>query len=169
MTRIAYVSPGATSTAMTPVPAYDGRGAGPWANTDSVRGQPGTLGVPAGLPDFGKDGLQVNGHSVRGWGGGYNQGSGTMTGAWYPSLYWLSRLDGSTLTVTGQGPSVYSDNQMPVPAGNPLGRAAVLARPPIFLGQRQVYQPEGSKGPKFPSFSRIAEKLGYVGPGEYGG
>lgn len=167
--RIAYVSPGATSTAMTPVPAHDGRGCGPWSNSANVNGQPGTMAVPAGLAEFGRDGHQVNGLSLRGGGAGYSQGSNTMPGAWYPSLYWLQRLDGSTLTVTGQGPSVYSDNQMPVPAANPLGRAAVLARPPVFLGQRQVYQPPGSKGPAFPSWSKLAEKIGYVGPGGYGG
>lgn len=168
--RVAYTCPGATSTAHTPVPALDGRGCGPWQNTGNVHGQPGTQAVPAGLPDFGDAGLTVNGQSVRGWGGGYAQGSGTMRmRAWFPPLYFLARLDGSTLTVPGQGPSVYSDNQMPVPAADPVGRAAVLARPPLFLGQGQVYGPGGSKGPGFPSWSAIAEKIGYTGPGGYGG
>ena len=170
MPRIAYLAPGATSTAMTPVPALDGRGFGPWSGKSQVEGQPGTMGVPAGLPDFGDAGLVVNGASVRGGGGGYAQGSGTMrSGAWYPSLYWLRHLDGSTLTNPGQGPSVYSDNQMPVPAADPMGRAAVLARPPVFLGQQQVYNPPGSKGPRFPGWARLARKTGYVGPGSYGG
>ena len=170
MPRIAYLAPGATSTAMTPVPASDGRGFGPWSGKAAVEGQPGTMGVPAGLPDFGDAGLTVNGISVRGGGAGYAQGSGTMkSGAWYPSLYWLRGLDGSTLTTPGQGPSVYSDNQMPVPAADPTGRAAVLARPPVFLGQADVYQPAGSKGPRFPSWTRLAQRTGYVGPGSYGG
>lgn len=170
MPRIAYASPGATSMAFTPVPASDGRGLGPWENTGAVSGQPGTMGVPAGLPDFGDGGLAVNGLSVRGGGAGYAQGSGTMkSGAWYPSLYWLRRLTGTTLNVPGQGPSIYSDNQMPVPAASPLGRAAVLARPPSFLGQGQIRQPPGSKGPRWPSWAKIAEKTGYTGPGSYGG
>lgn len=170
MPRIAYTVPGATCTALTPVPALDGRGCGPWSGTAAVEGQPGTMGVPAGLPDFGHAGLTANGASIRGGGAGYAQGSGTMkSGAWYPSLYWLRGLDGSTLTVPGQGPSVYSDNQMPVPAADPLGRAAVLARPPVFLGQAAVDNPPGSKGPKFPGWSKLAAATGYVGPGNYGG
>lgn len=170
MPRIAYAAPGATSMAFTPVPAYDGRGCGPWDNTSAVAGQPGTMGVPAGTPDFGEAGLTVNGLPVRGWGAGYNQGSGTMrSGAWYPSLYWLRRLTGATHTVPGQGLAIWSDNQMPVPAANPLGRAAIMARPPLFLGQRQILNPPGSKGPKFPAWNTIAEKIGYTGPGGYGG
>src|SRR5256885_8686450 len=152
MPRIGYVTPGATSSAFAPMPAYDGRGAGPWQVSDAINGQPGTMGVPSGLPEFGDAGLVVNGLSVRGGGGGYAQGSGTMRGkAWYPSLYWQARLTGSTLTVPGQGVSVYSDNQMPVPAADPTGRAAVLATAPRFLGQAQVQQPRG-RGPKWPGW-----------------
>ena len=152
MPRIAYRCPGATSMAFTPVPAADGRGCGPWSNTAAVAGQPGTMGVPAGLPEFGESGLQANGTRIRGAGAGYAQGSSTMPGAWYPSLYWQRQLAGFTLNVPGQGPSVYSDNQMPVPAALPYGRAAVLARPPTFLGNQQVAQPAGSKGPAWPSW-----------------
>lgn len=171
MPRVAYKSPGATCSAHTPIPAYDGRGCGPWSNTGNVEGQPGTLGVPCGLPDFGAGGLAVNGVSVRGGGAGYAQGSGTMPLAWYPQLYWLRRLDGFTLGTAGQGPSVYSDNQMPVPARDPLGRAALMAAPPVFLGQAQVIekQPLGSKGPRWPSWSKLARVTGYVGPSGYGG
>ena len=152
MPRIAYQCPGAIGTALTPVPAHDGRGCGPWANSQAVAGQPGTMGVPAGLPEFGDGGLQANGAHIRGGGAGYAQGSSTMPMVWYPSLYWLRGLTGTTLNVPGQGPSIYSDNQMPVPAALPYGRAAVLARPPSFLGQQQVQQPAGSKGPAWPSW-----------------
>lgn len=153
MTGIAYAVPGATSSAHTPLPALDGRGCGPWSNSAGVAGQPGTQAVPAGLGDFGDAGLVVNGLPVRGGGGGYAHGTGTMrSGAWYPSLYWLRGLDGFTLNSPGQGPSVYSDNQMPVPAADALGRAAVLARPAQFLGQRQVKQAAGSKGPAWPDW-----------------
>lgn len=167
MPRIAYTAPGATCTAFAPVPAQDGRGFGPFEGKASVSGQPGTQGVPCGLPDFGTAGLQVNGLSVRGAGGGYAQGSGTMPLVWYPQLYYLRRLDGATQTVAGQGASVYSDNQMPVPARDPLGRAAVLAKPPIFLGQADIYQPRAK--PKWPTWTKIAQRIGYVGPGNYGG
>lgn len=167
--RIAYTCPGATSTAHTPIPAYDGRGAGPWSNTGNVAGQPGTMAVPAGLPDFGDTGMTVNGAPVRGGGAGYAQGSGTMRmRAWFPSLYWLRRLDGFTLGTAGQGPSVYSDNQMPVPARDPLGRAAVLGKPPVFLGQGEIANPPGSRGAAA-MWAKLAERIGYVGPGDYGG
>lgn len=154
MPRIAYRCPGATSMAFTPVPAHDGRGNGPWANSYAVTGQPGTMGIPAGLPEFGGHGLQANGVQLRGGGAGYASGSDMMRAqVWYPSLYFQQTLSGFTLNVTGQGPSIYSDNQMPVPAGSPLGRAAVLARPPTFLGPAQVKQPAGSKGPAWPSWA----------------
>lgn len=146
MPRIAYRTPGATSSAMTPVPAHDGRGNGPWSNSAQTAGQPGTLGIDAGLPEF-HGGLVVNGGQVRGGGGGYAQGSSTMRNQlWFPSLYWQRHLAGFTLNVPGQGPSIYSDNQMPVPAAVPAGRAAVMFRPPVFLGQQQLEQPAGSKG-----------------------
>jgi hypothetical protein len=153
MPRIVYLTPGATSSAMTPVPAYDGRGLGPWEAKGTVSGQPGTQGIPTGTPDFGDAGLTVNGTAVRGSGAGYASGSGTFKSrAWYPQLYFQRELAQSTLTVPGQGPSVYSDNQMPVPAAVPGARAAVLARPPTFLGQAQVTQPGGSKGPAWPDW-----------------
>lgn len=160
MTRIAYAAPGCgRSTAFMPLPVSDGRGCGPWSNSSNVSGQPGTQAVPAGTPDFGDQGLVVNGLPVRGGGAGYAQGSGTMkSGAWYPSVYYLRRLDGSTLTVAGQGVSIYSDNQLPVPAKTPLGRAAVLAVPPRFLGQRDIYQPAPGSGPKWPAWLHILSR-----------
>jgi hypothetical protein len=159
--RIAYACPGATSMAHTPVPAYDGRNLGPWQAGAQVSGQPGTRAVPAAPPDFGTAGLTVNGLSVRGGGAGYASGSGTMrSNTWYPSVYYERALTGSTLTVPGQGPAVWSDNQMPVPAADPYGRAAVLARPPVFLGQKNLRQPAGSKGPRWPDW---LPRMGYGG------
>ena len=172
MPRIAYTVPGATSTAHTPIPAADGRGAGPWSVNGGVVGQPGTQGVPTGMPDFD---LRINGYRDEGgWGAGYGNGSHTMPGVWYPSLYYQRTLDipGAYGDPSG-GPAaasavrVWSDNQMPVPARDPTGRAALLARPPVFLRQAQVYQPR--QRPRWPTWNRIAEKIGYVGPGDYGG
>ena len=136
MTVVRYVVPGATSTAFVPVPALDGRGLGPYAVKDKIIGQPGTQGIPAPPSDFGTAGQTVNGVSVRGAGSGYNQGTGTMPPVWYPQLYFET-----TLSELPQF-SVYSDNQMPVPAADPRGRAAVYARPPVFLGQSQLRQPQ---------------------------
>jgi hypothetical protein len=151
MPRVAYVQPGKLPGAFAPVPAWAGLGFGPWAGKGNVEGQPGTMGVPAGLPDFGRAGLQANGTVIRGGGGGYAHGSNTMPPVWYPQLYWLRRLDGATL-VSGnsQTMSVYSDNQLPIPAADPLGRAAMLARPPVFLSGGNLEQPAGSKGPSWP-------------------
>jgi hypothetical protein len=151
--RIAYACPGATGMAFMPVPARDGRGCGPWSNSQETEGQPGTRGIPTGLPEFGQDGLRANGVQLRGGGAGYAMGSDMMRGqVWYPSQYYQRQLSGFTLNSPGQGPSIFSDNQMPVPAASPLGRAAVLARPPRFLGQAQIAQPAGSKGPAWPAW-----------------
>lgn len=154
MPRVAYALPGVMSSAFLPVPAPDGRGFGPWDESTLVNGQPGTMGVPTGLPDFGRGGQQVNGVSVRGGGAGYAHGSGTMPGVWYPTKYWLSGLDGATLVTEGntQTPCIYSDNQMPIPAADPRGRAAMLARPPVFLSGGDLRQPAGSRGPQWPSW-----------------
>ena len=153
MPRIAYSMPGAESMAFCPVPAYDGRNMGPWQAKEAVSGQPGTQGIPTGNPDFGAAGQVVNGVSVRGGGGGYAQGSGTMRAqVWYPAEYFERRLTGATFTVPGQGLAVWSDNQMPVPAADPMGRAAMTFRPPVFLGQTNLAQPAGSKGPAWASW-----------------
>lgn len=165
--RIAYTAPGVPpSTAYTPIPAWAGQGLGPYANGQDVAGQPGTLGVPVGLGDFGDGGMQVNGQPVRGSGAGYAQGSGTYKlGAWYPQLYWLRKARNS-LNTPGMGPSIYSDNQLPVPAADPLGRAAVLGVPPVFLGQKDVAQPPA--GPRWVNWVKTAMTTGEVGPSPYG-
>lgn len=141
MPAVRYVVPGATSGAFVPVPA---------ATTAVVRykmevtGQPGTQAIPAGLADFGAGGQTVNGVSVRGAGAGYNQGSNTMPPVWYPQLYYERHLSEVPEV------SIYSDNQMPVPAMDPRGVAARMARPPQFLGQQQVTQARAM--PKWANF-----------------
>lgn len=133
MPAIRYAVPGATSSAFVPVPA---------ATTavvqykQEVTGQPGTQGIPTGLPEFGEQGQLVNGVSVRGAGAGYNQGSNTMPPVFYPQLYYERRLS-ETPEV-----SIYSDHQMPVPAFDPRGVAAMMFRPTLWLGQAQLVQPK---------------------------
>lgn len=133
MPAIRYVVPGATSGAFVPVPAAT---TAVVAYKTEVAGQPGTLGIPAPYSDFGQDGQVVNGVSVRGAGAGYAQGSGTMPPVWYPQLYYERRLSEDT-----GGVSPYSDNQLPVPAADPRGVAAMMARPAQFMGQAQLVQP----------------------------
>lgn len=164
--RIAYTAAVPASTAFTPLPAAAGQGLGPWANGTDVEGQPGTQGVPVGLPEFGQSGQEVNGQSVRGGGAGYNQGSGTYKlGAWYPQLYWLRKAVNS-LNTPGMGPSVYSDNQMPVPAADPLGYAALQGMPPVFHGQADIPQPPA--GARWINWVKNAQRTGQVGPNAYG-
>lgn len=165
MPRWAYVVPGATCTAHTPVPA---RNASAYAYKGGVVGQPGTQAVPAGLPDFGP-GEVINGVPRRGGGAGYAMGSDTMPGVWYPQLWYQAGLlaPGEEASFAG-GVSIYSDNQMPVPARDPFGRAAMLAAPPVFLGQKAIAQPPpGYSAPSW--WARMARTTGYVGPGGYGG
>lgn len=164
MPAIRYAVPGATSSAFVPVPA---------ATTAVVQfkmevtGQPGTQGIPVGLTDFGEQGQVVNGIPVRGAGAGYNQGSGTMPPVWYPQLYYERRLSEVPEV------SIYSDNQMPVPAADPRGVAGVMFRPPLWLGQAQVTQPQRlprwanwtppGGGTSVPGASTVANWLGARG------
>jgi hypothetical protein len=140
MPAVRYVVPGATSSAFVPAPAQ---------TTAVVRykmevtGQPGTQAIPAGLADF-PGGQVVNGQPVRGAGAGYNQGSNTMPPVWYPQLYYERRLSEVPEV------SIYSDNQLPVPAMDPRGVAARMARPPQFLGQAQLVQAKAL--PKWANF-----------------
>lgn len=129
MTAIRYTVPGATSSAFVPVPA-----AVPGAKTaykNVVHGQPGTQAISAPPCEVT---ATVNGQLVT---SGYSGGTRMMPPWWFPQLYFE--------TVLSEKPdvSVYSDNQMPVPAADPRGVAARMARPPVFLGQAQVTQPKG--------------------------
>ena len=158
--RWGYVAPGATSTAFTPIPA---RNASAYMYKGEVTGQPGTQAVPCGLPEFGLQGMTVNGVSVRGGGAGYNQGSNLQPLAWYPQQYYQRTLlgPGQESSFAG-GVSIWSDNQMPVPARSPFGRAAMLAKPPTFLGQRDIPQPRtgASTGPWWRRAAQAASSLG---------
>lgn len=132
--RIAYTTPGATSSAFLPVPAsttavvnYKG----------GVVGQPGTQGIPAPVPEvpFNRD---ISGYPFP---GGYSN-SGAMPQVWYPSLYYQAGLDIPWVMAAGEtmtgGIRVESDNQLPIPARIPGGQAARLSRPIHLLGQRQI-------------------------------
>jgi len=161
--RWGYVTTGAPpTTAVAPLPAMT---PAMISYKSAVAGQPGTQGVPAGLPDFGMNGLQANGVRLRGGGAGYNSGSDTMPLVWYPQLWYQRTLlnPGSRSSFAG-GIRVWSDNQMPVPAASPLGVAAKLAMPPVFLGQRDIPQPPtGFRAPGW--WQRLAQSAGFSGPG----
>lgn len=130
MPVVRYAVPGVESSAFVPVPALDGRGLGPYAVKNRITGQPGTQGISVGPAE-----IMATTNGLHTW-SGYAGGTAMMPGVWYPQLYYEPVLSEGTLEV-----SIYSDNQMPVPAADPRGRAAVMARPPVFLGQSQLRQP----------------------------
>jgi hypothetical protein len=160
--RWGYVTTGGPpSTAFAPIPA---RNSSAYSYKGAVVGQPGTQGVPVGLPDFGVTGQHVNGTLVRGGGAGYSQGSSTMPLVWYPQLYYQRSLRAPGQEGPfAQGVSIWSDNQMPIPATDPLGRAAVLAQPYLFLGQRDIPMPPAGAAPTS-WWARLAQLVGFPGP-----
>lgn len=128
--RIAYVTPGATSSAFLPVPAINGSVLN---YKGGVVGQPGTEGIPAPVPEvFGNRDI-----SAYPFAGGYSN-SGSMPQVIYPNLYYQRTLDIPGADVISGGMSVQSDNQLPIPARTPAGRAALMSAPPRLLGQNQL-------------------------------
>jgi hypothetical protein len=129
--RIAYTVPGATSSAFTPIPCINGAALN---YKGGVVGQPGTQGVPAPYP-----GTFNDLHPAE-YGGGPSE-SVAMPPVMYPQLWYQRTLDIPGSQVITGGMAIQSDNQMPIPARLPWGKAARLAKPPTFLGQRQIQQP----------------------------
>jgi hypothetical protein len=127
VTAIRYVVPGVSSSAFVPVPAAT---PAKISYKHAVTGQPGTQGIPVGPCEVS---ASVNGTVLQ---SGYSGGSGNMPPVFYPQLYFERSLSEVPPV------SIYSDNQMPVPAVDPVGKAAVLAVPPRFLGQAQITQPK---------------------------
>jgi hypothetical protein len=108
--------------AIVPVPAQLGEAYQSWGE---VVGCPGTAVIPAPNPaavpqDYSHTALHKSSDGPQ---------------SWRPGIYYQPKL-ASTPPV-----SVYSDNQMPVPALTPAGKPAIQMRRPLFLGQRQVGQP----------------------------
>lgn len=140
--RIAYSVPGATSTAFTPVPCVNGAALNYKAG---VVGQPGTLGIGAPRPDV-PDNADISAYPFA---GGYSN-SGAMPPVMYPNLYYQRTLPIPGCDVIAGNIQVFSDNQMPVPARDPRGIAARLARPPVFLGQNQISSKQ--RFPRWPNW-----------------
>lgn len=111
MPLIAYELPGATSTAFLPVPAKYGGGTA-YAYKQDTEGQPGTRAVPAPV----NTGPGADGRVFL---GGGPSNSSRMPAAWNPTLYYQRGLPAPDQFPAGGGyggPSIYSDNQMPIPA-----------------------------------------------------
>jgi hypothetical protein len=129
--RIAYTVPGATSSAFTPIPCVTGAVLG---YKGGVVGQPGTQAIPAPYPGT------FNDRHPEEFQSGPSE-SVAMPPVMYPNLYYQRTLDIPGEQVISGGMAIFSDNQMPIPARLPWGKAARLAKPPTFLGQRQIQQP----------------------------
>lgn len=130
--RIAYTVPGATSSAFTPIPCINGSALN---YKGSVVGQPGTQGIPAPYPGTFND---ITPHEYT---GGQSE-STAMPPVMYPQLWYQRTLDiPGAQVITGGMQVLTGENQMPIPARLPWGKAARLAKPATFLGQKQVQQP----------------------------
>lgn len=107
--------------AAIPVPAHDARA---YQSRAIVSGSPGIQAIPAPKP-----GGVPQDWSIR------TRNSSSCPPVWYPSVYYeVPPLERAPV-------SVLSDNQMPVPAINPIGKPYVASLPPNFLGQEQIGQP----------------------------
>lgn len=103
-----------------------------WSSRGQIYGQPGTQAIPVDYPAAIKRGEKVR----------PAQGVSTSDNApsvIYPSLYWEAAPPWDKEKFPG---SVFSDNQMPVPAVRPPN--SIRAKPYLARhgGQRQVYQPQ---------------------------
>jgi hypothetical protein len=121
------------------------RGASDYASRGMINGSPGTTPIPAPRP-----GAVPQDGTALGINGGYHRSSQTAA-TWYPGVYYQdNRTDPPEHTPV----SVLSDNQMPMPAVNPLGPPAAMMGRPRLGGQFQVmnraavpqFPPLGSNG-----------------------
>jgi len=116
-----------TGAALLPVPAKD---AGAWSSRGVVAGSPGTTAIPAPAPAPGHDRSTV---------ALANAGNIGLPSSdfdhWLPSVYYVAAPQ-DPLPVSRE-----SDNQMPVPARDPIRHQAVVMPGPVMLGQYQVATP----------------------------
>lgn len=103
-----------------------------WSSRGKVFGRPGTLGIPVADPAAVRE--DVNSLANVG-----QFSTSCAPNVIFPPLYWEADLPGDKEKFPG---SVFSDDQMPVPAGRP---ANVIVSDPYKArhgGQRQVIQPQ---------------------------
>lgn len=114
---------------LLPIPAA---GAQSFQSRGPVYGSPGTTRIPAPAP------LPWTDSSLAAYANAGNIGEPSMKFAWWtPGLYWVRIPENGSRSPV----SVFSDNQMPVPAVDPRGRPGVVMPGPIMLGQTQVANP----------------------------
>ena len=125
------VPPGASLSAFMPHAAKSAASSAV-SYKGTVTGHPGTAAIPAPTRDTVTPGGAV---------GQFNMGTARSTDApdtWYPAQYYERELK-SGYPVTPV--RIFSDNLMPVPAVDPRGRPARLARPIVQRGGAQLGQP----------------------------
>jgi hypothetical protein len=108
-----------TGAALVPIRASMAQA---WQSRGPISGSPGTTPIAAPIPaavsqDYPFQALHK---------------SSNAPAFWRPSVYYQASYKSCS------NMSVESDNQMPVPAGTPNGKPAVMSRMPTFLGQQQV-------------------------------
>jgi hypothetical protein len=139
MSRVAVTSLGPAEklgAAQIPIRA---RGAADYASRGMINGSPGTMPIaaprPGGVPQD-STGLAIDGGDSR---------SSDAPPVWYPGVYY----ENNTASPPEHAPvSILSDNQMPMPAVNPLGPPAVLQGRPRMGGQFSI--PNRAASPAFP-------------------
>lgn len=101
----------------------------------AVSGSPGTLAVPA------PTGNTVPSPDVGDLAQGGLHYSANAPDEWYPQKWYERSLDGDGTMGPPVPVRIYSDHMMPVPAVDPRGRGARLARPILQRGQTQISAP----------------------------
>jgi len=101
----------------------------------AVQGSPGTTRVPAPTRDT------VPSPDIGDRAGGGLFYSTDAPDFWLPTKYYERSLDGDGTMGPTTPVRIYSDNLMPVPAVDPRGRPARLARPILQRGQWQISAP----------------------------
>jgi hypothetical protein len=139
MSRYAITSLGPAEKLGAAAVPFPGRTAQAYQSRGIIDGQPGTQAIPApgsGLPQDTTP-LAIS--------GGYHRSS-QVNNVWYPGIYYeRPGPDGYEHAPV----SVLSDNQMPLPAVNPLGPAAVMQGRPRIGGQYQI--PNRATVPAYPA------------------
>jgi len=116
------------------------QGASSYASRGIINGSPGTAAIPAPRPG----GVPQDVTALAQDGGYYR--SSDAAAKWYPGIYYQN----NTADPPEHAPvSILSDNQMPLPAVNPLGPPAVMQGRPRLGGQFQVANRAAT--PAFPS------------------
>lgn len=115
-----------------------GAGTGAQQYKDDLTGEPGTMAIPAPTRDTAPS-PDLGDLAQAGW-----ARSSDAPDTWFPQKWFQRTLKGNPGPVTPV--RIYSDNMLPVPAVDPRGHGALMARPAVFLGQNQLAQPRTQPG-----------------------